>query len=123
MDIIRQIPTQINDMTLGLVDDLTKENGSLHKIKTNLRDALDQINEQFDTVNDQISDFSGTADEFMDQADKIEKMRRIACICLAAFVIVIGISALFGVLFPSNSCGLVMLRGSILLRNWSEKQK
>ena len=58
MDIIRQIPEQINKMTEDLVDDLTRTGGSLQNVKENLRKALDDLIEEIEDLKSKVSDFS-----------------------------------------------------------------
>ena len=55
LDIIRQIPEQINKMTEDLVDDLTRTGGSLQNVKENLRKALDELIEEIEDLKSKVS--------------------------------------------------------------------
>ena len=116
LDIIQQIPQKINDMTTSLVDDLTEKGGSLEEVKSNLRTALDNINGQFDEISTTVDDLADTLDTNMEAIENAEAFRKGIFLAIASLIIAIGLCGLFGILFPSSSCGLIMLRASIALR-------
>ena len=117
LDIIKKIPQTINDMTTSLVDELTEKGGSLEEVRSNLRTALDNINGQFDNISTTVDDLAKTLDTNMKAIENAEDFRKGIFLAIAALIIMIGLCGLFGILFPSSSCGLIMLRASIALRN------
>lgn len=116
LDIIQQIPQKINDMTNSLVTDLTGDGGSLEEVRSNLRTALDDVNDQFDVLNDTFGNLTTLLNTNWEKVENVETFRQTSFAVISALIIVIGLSGVLGVLFPSSTCGLILLRCSIALR-------